>query len=293
MAPETKEGKGMTSRQKMIAVVFVIIVIVIGWQVKGLFGGGGASAPAGAITPAQDQPKTMMANTPGGNNSANTTNPSPQPGMNPPAMNPPTMNPPEMTNPMMNQLATQPMAQATPKEASVSIEPQIMDLQKKTEEKYLDQINQLQMLKVQREIAETNQAIAAARLATITAEKNASDILTKPTQIPGITTGLPGVGAPTALPNLLPPATGASTEAGATPPPPPPPPIIEAPYSVVSITMQLGKWSAVLTFNGKLYNVSVGDVLPVDNSVVASINKNAVTLIKNGKTRRISMISTL
>ncbi len=59
----------------------------------------------------------------------------------------------------------------------------------------------------------------------------------------------------------------------------------------MSVSMQLQHWTAVVGYNGKLYTVGVGDVLPPDGSVVSSINKSAVTLKKEGKEERLTIVS--
>lgn len=272
--PEKKKDgmlSGMTSRQKMIAAVLVIILLVIIWQIMGLFGGGGGSAPPtiAEITPAQKQQTGQMT--------------SAVPG---------TAGAAAPINAPVQQPVTQSGEPVPFREVPVSMEAQILDLQKKTEQKYLDQLNQLQMLKIQREIAETNQAIASARLATVTAEKTVSDLLTKPTQPPTpppVPAGFTAAGPATAV-AIVP-------EGGAPPPaenvPPPPPPSLIAPYTVISVSMQLGRWTAVLAFQGKLFSVTIGDVLPVDGAVVTSISRNGVVLAKEGKRKRISIVSSL
>jgi hypothetical protein len=294
MAPErqVKSGilSGMTTKQKAMAGVIVFVILVIIWQVMGLMGG---SSSSGAIEPVTTPvPKktsaAMNANAPKGGAVA--------------AINQPAQV--NAANPQAAQLTTQEAAAQQPmvREGTLSMDNQILELQKKTEEKYVDQLNQLQMLRVQREIAETNQAIASARLATVTAEKNVSDLLTKPSQpiLPLQQQQLP--------PPQMPSGTYDNTALGGQPstppttevvPPPPattvqiPLPPVEVPYFVVSVSMQFGRWSAVLGYQGKLYNISVGDVLPVDRSVVASINKNGVVLVKGKKRRKISIITAI
>src|SRR3990167_8571152 len=47
MAPEPQMKQmlaGITTKQKIVAVLFVIVLLIIIWQVKGLFGGGGKPA---------------------------------------------------------------------------------------------------------------------------------------------------------------------------------------------------------------------------------------------------------
>lgn len=261
----------MTSRQKITIVAFAIVVLIIIWQIAGLVGGGSTPKSTQTVTKTVTKPPIQMtATSPAAGASA-------APGA---VASPPPGAPPGTAG------QAQPQMQAVPqpilRQAPVNLNPQIAELQKQTEQKYVDQINQLQTLRVQREIAETNQAIASAKLATVTAEKSVSDLLTKPTQpqYPTFPTG-PVVG----------PAPTTSTEIALTPPPVAP--IEIAAYTVVSVSMELGRWNAVLGLQGKMYNVSIGDVLPVDGSVVTSINKNGVVLTKDGKRRKISILSAI
>lgn len=273
MVPEKKAGmnqlSGMTTKNKVVAGLLVVVVIFLLWQVMGLFGGKSEAPPEPAPTKQQ-----MNANAAGGGGAGGATPGAPAGG-----------------TPNAGAGMSQPSDQTQLHEAPVGMDARIVDLQKQTQQKYIDQLNQLQTLKVQREIAETNQAIATARLATVTAEKSVSDILTKPTpqQVPVGAYSAPLVnptltGVPVATEGQ---PTGAPTEV------PPPPPTAAASYVVISVSMQLGRWSAVLGYQGKLYNVSIGDVLPIDGSVVASINKNGVLLVKNGERRKISIISSI
>lgn len=295
---------GMTTRQKIIAGALVIVLLFILWQIVGLFGGGGGGTPP-PITPIK--PNQMTATSPTTGSPTGT-----QPITTPGAPTPTTPTP--MPTPTANTPAPEVVEQPQPTQLStgtVSLDNQIIKLQKESEQKFIDQLNQLQMLRVQRDIAETNQAIAAARLATVTAEKNVSDLLTKPSQP---TTPISALQQP---PPPLPPvpegayakALGGATTQGipgaptvTAPPTPPPPPapvpntvvvIPEVKYVVISVSMQLGKWSAILGYEGKLFSVSVGDVLPPDNSVVASINKNGVVLVNKGKRRKLSMVTSV
>lgn len=244
---------GMTTRQKVIAVAFVIIVIVIVWQVMGLFGGSKPSPTA--IVATTTTQATMTTARPGTAPSA-PANPAPD--------------------------------QAVLHQMPVSMDNQIVEAQKEVAQKYIDQLNQLQMLKVQREIADTNQAIATARLATVTAEKSISDLLTTPTAPPPAIPVPPGAYA---TPLVNPTPSGQTVVATQEVPPPPVP--SESNYSVISVAMQFGKWNAVLGYEGKLYSVGIGDILPTDGSVVASINKNGVTLVKDGKRKRIGIVASI
>lgn len=253
---------GMTTKQKVTGIAFLVVVVIIIWQVKGLFSS--STPPAPVVKPAT----TMNTATPG----------SPAPTGMPGAPNMPSPMPP------------QPLEQARLPEPPTNLDASVLENQKKAEQKYIEQLNQLQMLKVQRDIAETNQAIATAKLATITAEKNVSDILTKP-MVQQFPQGAYGPG----MVNPVAPGTPIvrSTTTTTTPAPVEAPPPVEPQFAVVSVSMQQGRWSAVLGYQGKLYNVSIGDVVPVDGSVVVSINRNGVVLSKQGTRKRINIVSSI
>lgn len=274
MASENKMKQMMsqsTPRQKAILVVMVLVVLIVVWQVKSLMGGGSVSPPP---TPAK--PTTAMSAA--GPNASKSVAPSNTPGA--------------ATPPPGSSAAAAP-AQQEPdqlKQVSVVNDPQFLKMQKTTEEKYVDKLNQLEELKIQRQIAETNQAITTAKLATVSAEKNISDLLTKPE---------PVAVAPSAYANqlIIPTQTGAPNMPGAeqaaqqAPPTPKAPPEID--YLLISVSMQLNHWNAVIGYQGQLYSVGVGDVLHPDGSVVTNINKNSVTLKKNDKTRVVNIVSSI
>lgn len=268
MAPEkqVKEGmfSGMPTKQKLIIAAVIIIMLVIIWQVVELMGIGGSTTPP----PVMKQPANQAAKSVGATPA--------QAGV-------------RTAFPANNQA----MQQAELKQAQVASDTRFVQLQQESEQRYLSKINDLEDLKIQRAIAETNQAIATAKLATVTAEKSISDLLTKPvvpevpagiyankltspTNIPENMTSLPGGGQ-------LPPGISNSLVSSPS----------SAEYTVISVSMQLGKWSAVVGYQGKLYNVVVGDVLPADNSVVVRINKNGVVLRKGGKSRKVSIMSAI
>lgn len=245
----------MTSRQKMIIGSMIVVVLIIIWQVMSLFPG----TPKTVMTP---PPK--MAMTGGGGPNANAPMPAGSPSAAP---------------------APAPTAeQALLRQANaVTNDNQFIKMQKATEEKYVGKLNELEELKIQRQIAETNQAISAAKLATVTAEKDISDLLTKPTPPP-----IP----PSAYANQLAnPTAGSQIIPVSAPPAVKVEPIVE--YSVISVSMQMDKWSAVLGYEGKLYNVGIGDTLPADGSVVVNINRNSVVLKKDGVTRKVNMVSSI
>lgn len=270
-----KEGmlSAMTSRQKVMAVILVIVLLIILWNVIGIFSNGSGSA-APAIVPVNKAPGKMTAAAPNG------VAPGPAGSMAPSA--PGVVAPAAPSAPSASIAPVVAPEQPQLRETMSTMNNQLLELQKETQQKYLDQLNQLQLLKIQREIAETNQAIANARLATVTAEKNVSDLLTRPSA---------GQPQPPVFPTTLtPPGTPPTGQESI----PLPPPTAETTYTVISVAMQLGRWSAVLGYEGKLFNVSIGDVLPVDGSKVAEIDKNGVVLQeKDGKRRRFNIVSSL
>lgn len=262
----------MTSKQKAMAAIFVVIVLLVIWQVMGLMGGGGSTKPTTDITPT----KSMSATNPSGGSAMPGGQQHPG-GMTPPAGGGAPA--PIQANNMPQQPQQLTQTSALPMQRDT----ELMNMQKQTQHSYLEAVDQLQMLRVQREIAEANQAIAAAKLATVTAEKNVSDLLTKPAA-PVIPAG--------AYANKLvgPTMVGAGTLPEAAPAAPVTP---GTPYVVISVSMGGNKWSAVLGYNGKLYNVSIGDVLPDDGSKVVGINRDGVTLDTNGTRKKISLVASI
>lgn len=260
------------NRQAVIGLVFVIILIVIGWQVYGMLG---SSTPSTTIQPA------AAPNAPAAAGPMSSANPTaaksatvPVSVPNPSAL-PNTANSPNPVLAQNNNLlmppASMPMSSNTQIQPASVMPNDLLRQQQQNQNKYITMVNDLQLLKVQRDIAETNQAIAAAELAKVTAEKGISDALTKPSQFAGgaFPPGRPG--------NQLP-----------LPAPPPE----EATYTIVSVSMQGSHWTALLDFQGKLFSACVGDVLPIDNSKVVSISRNGVVLRRGNKNRRISILAT-
>jgi type IV pilus biogenesis protein PilP len=227
---------GMTTRQKVTIAVLVIIVLVILWQLIGLFRGPKVSTP----TPARNATAPRVA--------------TPAPAMPQPAALPPK---------------PAPMSQR---------ELELMRLQQETQAKYLAALSELQMLKVTRDIAETNQAIAAAKLATVTAQKKTI------TELTGPVAPIPQGAYASAL----------TSPTGATPTETQPQPPVAIPqetsYTVISVSQLRYRWSAVIGYQGNLYSVSVGDILPPDGSRVVNINKSGVTLERNNVRRRVSLV---
>ena len=256
MAPEIQKKEGSSSRQKMIIIATVLVVILLIWQVMGLFSSGSSSTPPPTTT-------AMTANAP-----------------LPPT--PPTSN-------QQGVMSYPAQAAGELRQAPQPTSAPLVDQQQMAQNVYIKKLNELEELKVEKEIAETNQAIAAARLATQTAEKQVSDLL-KP-QAPPVSSAqyATGLVAPTASGATVVPGSGqvVSTEITTTTV------IPEVEYTLISVSMQLNKWYAVVGYQGKLFNVAIGDILPPDGSMVANISKSGVVLKKDGKTRRISMVSSI
>lgn len=244
MAP--KLFSNMDNRQKTTAVAFVIIMLIIAYMLYSMFKGESTD-----IKPSVAQPSGPI----------NATGPM-QGGMAPPIIAPKQAQLPKQPPPL------------SPREA------QLLQMQQETEMKYIDALNQLQMLKLERDIAETNKSIVAAKLDTITAEKNIINLLK-----PQMTT-TPASYAQ----GLVTPVAGAP--AGGPPANIPPPQMRqeETNYTVISVSFLRSVWSAVLGYQGNLYNVHVGDILPVDGSKVLSIDRTGLILEKDGIRRKISMV---
>lgn len=270
MADKPSKLSTLTTKQKVVGLVTVVIILFIIYEVVGMFSSESAAPPPTMTAKAPAKPMTATA-PPNGTSVPGTPNaPNMAAGMTamPPAPNP--------ANPV------QPMQVNTVGAVASRVDTDALKEQETQQKAYLDSLNQLQILKIKRDIAETNQAIAAARLATETANKSMSDLLTQPV-----------------LPQSAP-SNGIVTKVGAIPgqqaegvpaiPPPPPP--VETPFTVVSVAMQYNHWNAVLSYQGKLYNVAIGDTL-FDGSTVASINRNGVVLVREGKRRKISILASI
>lgn len=264
----------MSGRQKATIGVVVLVVIVIIWQMMGLMGGGDSGSP---------QATSGNSKTNGAGSQS-----------------------PQSSGPQMAQLPQQKMTQEQ--------QSALIKLQQQTQERYIVTLNELQMLKLSQALAETNKDIATAKLATVKAQKDIVDLLTKPApkedtaenyagglSYPGTlsapvsremqqqTTGL----APGQVPNIpAMPAGSTQAQAAAAPAAAPAAPAAPAPanYIAISVSQLLNKWSAVIGYQGKLYNVFVGDVLPPDGSTVIAIDKYSVVLEKDGAQRKVSLV---
>lgn len=232
----------MTTRQKAIAGGIILIILIIAWQIIGLF-----------------RTKTTPSKTPLTVTKTTTQHSGP--------------------HPQAEQVAQQPSMSAQQQAA-------LLKLQQDTQAKYVEALNELQMLRLTQQIAETNKDIAAARLATVTAEKGVVDLLTKPTppeETPAsfssslVAPG--GIHPPTVnAPGTMPGTVTVTTQT------------TEPAYIVISVSELMHRWSAVLGYQGKLYGVLVGDVLPPDQSTVVSIDRYGVVLEKDGVRRKVSLV---
>lgn len=243
--PAPKAISTMDSRQKVIAVVFVLILLFLAWLVYGMFSSGSSSAPP-AIQSATSKPLNASG---GGMPTGPALPKAPQPA----------------------ELPKQP-APLTPRET------QLLQMQQETEMKYLTALNELQMLKIERDIAETNKAIAAAKFDTVTAQKNTLNLLKPPAPVPTPASYAQGLVSPT--------GAAVGPPQGMIRPPSEP----EANYTVISVSFLRQQWNAVIGYQGNLYSVHIGDILPVDGSRVVRIDKSGLILEKNGIERKISMV---
>jgi len=248
MTADQTQAVGMTLRQKITAIVVLAVLGFLGWQVKGMFSGGTPSVATKGFA---------------------STNPS-KPGQ--PPQNAGMPQPPQP-------VADPPAAPAmTPREA------ELMKLQQETEARYLAALNELQLLKIDREIAETNKAIASAKLDMVHSEKSIVELL-----------------SPASVPSNPYQAFAPTNKKGETPTPPfvagapaamAQPGVMQTQpsYTVISVSEIQYRWAAVLGYQGSLYSVHVGDILPGDGSKVITINKSGVTLEKDGQITKVSMV---
>lgn len=245
----------MTTRQKVTAAFFILILLFLVYQIYEMMGGRTTSAPTPPPKATAAPPMSAAG-----------------PVASPPMPAPQTVAPPPKP-PVISQR-----------------ELELMKMQQEAEDKYIATLNELQMLKLEQQIAETTRAIMSAKLETVTAQKGIVDLLKPPA--PVTPTGY-AQGLVTPIPS------GTSIQAA----PPTQPTIIQAPptqispptqpevtYSVISVSQLQNKWNAVLGFQGNLYNVNIGDFLPPDQSKVISIDRSGVVLERNGIKRKISLV---
>lgn len=237
------------TKQKATIGIIVVVLLILVWQVMGLFRGGSSKAPT--ITPAQS-------GTPASN---------PSSGISASASGP---------------AATMAQPQSQISQISLQHDVEFIKMQQEIQKKYLDFINQLQLLRLQKEIAEANQAITTSNLATATAEKNIADLVTQ-----SASTSAPATTSATLAANLPPAPPSSEDEAAAAK-------AAQAKaddhYAVVSVAMQFDKWTAIVTYKGKLYSVNVNDILP-DGSKVLKISNDGVLIEKDSKQTMISLTS--
>ncbi len=249
-------------KQKILLVVAIIVTLVVIWQVIGLFNDG-SSAPAPTPTPPPTAQKTQSSQAPMGQ----------QPAMAPTAPSGPS------TTAMPMAAAQQPNNTSLNENFALQNDADLLKKQQQQQTAYIDSVNKLQALRIERDIAETTEAISAAKLAAATADKNMSDLLTK-TSSPQMSMSDYAEKLAAAQNQT----NNAANEAAST---------SAAQYVVVSVSMQMNKWSAVLGYQGKLYSVSIGDVLPQDGSIVSNITRNGVTLMREGKKIKISIVNSI
>jgi type IV pilus biogenesis protein PilP len=238
----------MGPKQIVMGLLTVGIVIFIIYEVIGLMGNGGTTAtiPAAPTTTTVVTNKTMSSNS---------------------------------ATPVVVATGQMDASQLPPRPVSVLAPNKLPDALKDQDEQqknYLRSLNQLQLLKIERDIAETNQSIYSARLATETAKKNMLDVITQPNPPTGKSNGPNSQLGENSLEALQP--TPIMVKVAP-----------EVPITVISVAMRFNRWNAVLQYQNKLLSVSLGDTL-ADGSRVVSINTRGVTLIKEGKPRRLSMV---
>ena len=254
MALNIQQLSAMTPRQKATAGLFVIIVLIILWQAKGLFGGGEEAAPPASLS-------TI--------NAGGAISPSASGGASPP------------------QLTPQP--ESLPRSSAMSPrELELMRLQQETEAKYITALNELQMLKIERQIADVNKAIMSAKLDTITAQKNIVNLLTVPQPQVTRSTYTQGLLGPSTTEEAA--AASSLSSAQAAPQQQVSTTNQEVSYTVISVSQIKYKWNAVLGYQGRLYSITVGDVMPLDGSKVVSIDGSGVVLEKDGVRKKISLV---
>jgi cell division protein FtsL len=240
---------GMNQRQKVTAIVIVVIVVIVLWQVVGLFRGKSSSTSVPTMTPTTKMQATSV---------------TPAPAMEP-------------------QAASQPQKMDIPQRAEITKTPitdreaQLMSMQQELQAKYVVALNELQMLKVARDIAETNQAIMNAKLETISAEKKVVDLLSPQALPPPPSQASYSQGL--ASGSMVSPLSSGQLQSQ------------DIVYTVISVSQLQGRWSAVIGAQGNLYSVHSGDVLSPDQSKVFSIDRSGVVLLlKDGQRKKISLM---
>jgi hypothetical protein len=276
-------SSGMTSKQKGLTVVTILMLAVVIYEVMQIFPSDTMVKPKVVATATKVETPATGGSTTTTTSTVSSTTPLPGGASGGSNASPiPTV-----------ASAPMPVASQAPS-ANDQVDSEVLRLQQEAQVQYISKLNELQMLKIQREIAETNQAIAAAKFATVNSEKSIAETLTKsaapppsPTTAAEVTSLLPEKNPQDNLPAL--PTTKTVTKT-VTPPPPPP---IEVTYTTFSVVMHEGRWSAVVGYNGRLFDVVIGQQLSPDGSVVTAIDRNGVTLMKDGKEKKIPMNSSV
>jgi hypothetical protein len=212
MSPEKQTKDAGSQKQKIMIVAIIVVVLFVAWQVLGLRGGGNNNA---AITPSSPSAPNAMGPKP-----MTAANGSSQ--MAPGISTPPPAPAPTPTAP---QQVTLPAAST-----------ELGNSQSQAQTEYVNALNRLQLLKVKREIDETETAIATAELNRMTAEKSIADMILAKQQ---------AAAAAQEVAPVPPPSTVAPTNA-------PPPPIMqprqpEVAYTLQSVSYEGSKWSAVIS----------------------------------------------
>ena len=203
MADNINTG-GMQTKQKIMIAAIVVIFLIIAWQLKGMLFSGGQATSA-APTPA-----TNVAAGAGPANSA----PNAAGGGGAPSVK-------EVAVPARDVAMTEG-------------EKRLLALQMQTEAKYIAAMNELQLLRVQSEIAKNSKDIAQNRLDAVTAQKQTLQLLSAPqVSSSAYAQGLAGGAAPQ------------QQSAPAAVPSPP-----QTNYVVVSVSQIQHRWTAVLGNQG-------------------------------------------
>lgn len=236
----------MDTKNKVTYGVVVIAVAVLGWFSYGMiFGESGEAVPERMTKPNPDIPK------------------------------------PAALNQMQSAQPVQQMKQQASAAPMTEREMQLMQMQQETQARYLAALNELQMLKVQKDIAETSKDISKAKLDMITAQKDTVDLLSPAKPVAGPDAYAKGLDQ-AAFQHAADMAKAAKSNTVTAPD--------TAEYTVISVSRLRGEWTAVIGAGGTLYNVRSGDVLAMDGSVVVAINRNGVMIEKDGKRTKLSMV---
>jgi hypothetical protein len=230
-----------SSRQKIIAVGVVLLVIFLLWEIYGMMSG--SSEPFSSTTHSQ-----LAANSQ-----------------------------PKMETPKTVSIVSQTAADTSVADAMM------LQQQQDLERKYIAAVNELQMLKVSKDIADANKDIAKSKLEMVMAQKVVVEQL-EPTAIqPGSYAAAlnnPGatqqIGAPVSGKKM--PTQAASDDES-------------SPYTVISVSQLQNKWGAVLGYQGTLIHVYIGDSLPLEHAQVVAIDNDGIEIEKDGKRKKIALVS--